>query len=919
MKRKSKIFVTSFLSLAMAGVVATSCFITFRPKPIYPLYTYILEFTNTNTPYASTSDVNEIIKGNESKNKYIKDMIQQTRTILDWYESYYEKTYHEKFPGLILDFRNLNSVPSEGEKNFFLLLDRTFKAIDSRLGFNNIPRTPLSVQEGFFQKNTELISFYWSPDFNAITTWLTYMFTDQFPIGNQWPKLYRLLENPKENWQINLRKELDRKNLFHSPIELLNYSSKQKASSTDYIGQFYTSLSNTIGTWTVNNSKLNIQESTVSGDTKGLYDTTSNPGDGILFVNWITSQIANIPFVEDGINSSIPFLIRAGYFNPNNPNADYSFRDWYYNKSTVSGPAQFRLWNKSSPFDVNKTPFNPAFSNAPSSSFFQSAWTALTSWTTVSNYNNIRNPQTPIGSDHTYLVSTGSKTSIDDLKNSYDETTNTLTFRIRPIPWVDYTGNQINVNNQKMFLSPEDFTASIIAFIRSNQISLNANSYFIDLISLDVNKTINDSKNLERNESLNDTKEFVLHFKEKPELSIDSVLDILQKQYFCAIPAFKQSVKNIIDYDTFMSLLPNAVEITDKPNPYINGEYYLKVNSSQIDFYNFYGSGNPVLNSNSWKDYAFASPYYISSIDQQQIVFNLNESYFNAFKDELNDQKYKSFKLTNTISPNSQQPPNGNGNSEENIVAKIPKIVLKYAGSYSEILTFEQFKNNELDVSLISSAKLLEAKQSFPNDYRTQLIEKNNKSNLITFNLQVFSKNDKNIILDTNGDPIVRDNGNYEVVNYDIDEYGNYIFPEGVNPKLKSNISKPYYDLIVRDYYTPIEAYNPDKNIYATSATIRETIVNCINWVSLKSVVFPGITKSIENSFLPYGVYDLVDKNNPDYIKKYWWYAAYKTYMFNDLNILDVNTYEQRKSGLIIWTYDELLNNSIKNNNKGGN
>lgn len=905
MKRKTKFFVSSLLTIAAAGVVATSCFVAFRPKPIYPLDTYILRFTHKDKELTIDSQN----KSNESKNKYVQTMIKKTRDILDWYETYYKKTYGQNFPGLTFDYTNLNASQSEGEKNFFVLLDRTLKAIDSRLGFNNIPRTPTSVQEGFYQKNTEMISFYWSPDFNAITTWLTYMFTDQFPIGNQWPKLYRLLQNPTEGWQQNLKQTLESKKLFYSPIEILNFSQNARAASTDTSSQFYTLLSNTIGTWVVNNSSLTIEPSKIEGDSQGIYDVAKNPGLGIQFVNWISSQITNIPFVEDGPNSSTPFLIRSGYFNPNNPNADYNFRDWYFNKSIINDNAQFRFWNKANPFDVNKTPFNPSFSNASSSAFFNSAWTGLTSWTTVSDYHEIRDPQTKVGPDYTFLVSTGSKTSIEELERSYNESEKSLTFKIRPIPWVDYTGNQINDDQGRpAFLSPADFTASIVSFIRSNQISLNSNSYFIDLISLDTDKTIKYQKNLERNISSSDEKEFTLYFKEKPDISMHSILDILQKQYFCAVPAFKQSVKNITEYDTFIKIL-NAKENKDKPNPYIKGEYYLDVNSATIDFYNFYGSGNPVLNSNSWKDYAFASPYYVSSIDQQQIVFNFNESYFNSFtQQELATKEYTAFRKNETINPSGE-----NKNKETNVISKIPKLILKYAGSYSEILTYEQFKNNELDSSELSSAKLLEAKNQFPQDYRAQKIDKLNKSNLVSFNLQVFSKDSNGIILDTSEKPIIKQENGRNVLAYDIDKYGNYVFPKNITPKIKSNISQAYYDLIVRDFYTPIEAYDPSNDIYAASATIRETIANCINWVALKSVVFPGITKSIQYSFMPYGVYEI--GNSPNY-KKYWWLAANKTYMLNELSILDNMTYQKRKSGLMIWTYDELLNNSIKEEGK---
>ncbi len=943
MKRKTKQILYSVVGVASASLVVAACYASFRPQPVLPLDVYLVKF-DENNPNKAVADANKV------KNTYIDKMIKQTNHVLDWYEDYYQKTYGEKFPGLTFDFINLNSAPTDGDRNYFTLLDRSLKAIDKRLGFNTIPRTPAAVQQGHYQKNIDMLSFYWNPDFNDITTWLAYMFTDDFVVPNQWPALYEKLKNPVEPWETSLKNELVSKGYYYSSTEVLNSILDPSSSPTGKaiahsLSAFYTELTNIIGVWISSgtNSNITLKKSApiVSDSTSDSikppydssnYDKVTMSGEGVELVKWLSSQIINIPFVENGPDSSTPFLIRNGYFNPTNPNTDTNFRDWYFNSSvTPSSTGKFRWWTKPSPFEVNKTPYNPAFSHSPSSQFFGSTYGSLTSWTTTYNFDRLRDPGEPVKADETYLVSVGTTQSVEELERSgYNSANNTMSFNIRPIPWINYQGQQLKDDqNRPAFLSPADFMASLIAFVRSIQIKINTNAYFLDIIGIDVEATIKDPANKERNLSKTDNKPFIFHFKKKPDIPINLVLDVFQKQYFCAIPAFKQSVKNITDYDTFRQkvgstelLYKNDKDGNKIPimNKFIPSEQAFNF-SPNIDFNQFYGSGNPTLDDSLWQDYASVGPYYVSYVDKQKIIYKLNTSFFDCFTEETKipgkDGKppmYQSFKLSQEIEPTPE-----NHNKDVNVIKRIGEISLKYAGSYSESLTYEQFKANELDLSEVSSARLLEAEKSYPKDFRSQWVEKLNKCNLITYNLNVFLKNDEDVILDTNEQPIVNKNGHVESLAYSIDKYGNYVFPEGRQPKIKSKIDHAYYDLIVRDFYTPLEAYNgddpsipDDEKIYAASATIRETINNAINWVSLKSVVYPGITKAVQYSFLPYGVYDLYT-GDPNDIRKFWWYASYKPYMTNE-ELLQFNklTYEKRKCGIIIWTYDELLNNIIK-------
>ncbi len=942
MKKRSKKFLTAGISTLVAtSLVAASFFVAFRTKPIIPVDTYLMHF-NENDPATA--------EANKSKNAYIAKLKEQTKNILDWYEDYYQKEYGEPFPGLNFRFTNLNSAPSEGEKNYFSVLNRTFKEIDPRLGIINIPRTPVAVNEGYYNKNTDMINLYWSADFDSISTWFTYVFSEDFAFANQWPRLYEKLLHNKvaadQPWVDSLKAFIESKDLFINPIDAINQSihSKTARVAGEYIPltSFYANLANVIGSWTEQHStNLDVtQHNTGVNDVYGnpiIVDTASNPGMGINFMQWLTSSVNNLPFVDDGPNTNVPYLIRNGYYNVKNPVSDTNFRDWFVNKSVTGDNTVFRWWTKPNPFDVNKTPFNPSFSNSPSSSFFTPAWTGLTSWTTTSSYEKLRDPSNPINPNEWYLVATGATALPPD--TGYNLPQPKITFKVRPIPWVDKNGNQLKDENGKpAYLSPADFSASLVAFVRSIQLGINSNDYFFDLINLDVGKTVQpkdpsnpsaDNPNWARNTSPTDTKEFTIYLKKKPEVSYHSFLDILQKQYFNAIPAFNQKVKNIIDYNTFKKLI-NGVEGT-KENHFIPYEHDFKEKNENVDFRQFYGCGNPALYPELLNDYAFAGPYYISFIDDQRINFNLNKLYFSAFDKEVkntsNDPYYKvpvkdmyqSFNIEQNVPATPE-----NKNKEDNVIGRIDQVQMKYAGSYSESLTYEQFKANELDLSEVNSAKLLSSSENFPNDFRSLGTKRASKSNLVSFNLQVYAKdsNDKSVILDTNGNPIYKKDasgndvivGGRREVGYWLDDYGNYVFPEGVKPKIKSKITKSYYDLIVRDFYTPIEAYDTSKNVYAASSTIRETLVNSINWESLKTLVFPGITKSVQYSFLPYGVYPIGPDSDP---KTFFWYASSKPYMTDLLDkALVPEIIGKRKCGMVIWTYNEMRSNSIQKGDK---
>lgn len=860
----------------LSCVVIASATILFWPEKVNSSSVYILKFDKNKD------------KDADAKNNVIKTLINKTRNALDQYEVWYKQQYREDFPGLNFQYVNLKTTQTNGEKNFFINLDKSLKAIDSRLGITNIQRTPETLNEGFYNKNTELLSFYWSPDYNGVGTWLKYMISDAFSMPNFWPSIYQAIEKNNQEWANSLGQELKKytfdgkQSIFLNQTDLLAWVNSSINISKISLSDAYVTIANVIGKWVKDNSNIDINLKEENG--KQVFENYSNVGLGIKFVNFIASNPSNIPFVEDGPWTQAPWLVRNGFYKQINPNSDNNYRDWFYDASENKS-STIRLWDQNNPFNSNKTPFNPAFSNAPNSSFFQSCWTGLTTWTTIGDENSKALPY-----EGAYLVANGANNNLNDLINEFN-TNQTMTFNIRPIPWIDIGGNQVIQDGKQMFLSPEDFIASIKAYIRSIDCGLNTNNYFINLLGLDVQKTISDNNNLKRNTSALDNYQLKLYFN-NPTLSASDCLDILQKQYFCAIPAFKQTVKNIIndsDWKKSAVLTSNGL-----------------LNTTETKMENFYGSGDW---RKTWNDWVFTSPYYISNITEQNIVYKINKNYFNTFTNNLSSNQYKSFILEN----------NFNGSS----IRKFDKIELKYAGSYNENILFEQFKSNELDVSTIQAANLVNVAKNFPKDMYYVNSMKINRSDLIGYNLQIYEKDFQNVILGQNNKAMKNNDG---APTYSIDEWGNYKFNEGEKPKLKSRISKSYADLIVKDFFTPIEEGG-------VSQLLRTTINTCINWVSLQTIVNPGITKSIQYSFMPFGVYQLDATINPDNnfvgnvdtqlispfnetsienIAKYWYFSSSKLYMTQDeLSVWNEKSFLLRRSGSIIWTYKELLYSMI--------
>jgi len=859
------------IALPLAGIMIPSMI----PRNVVGVDSYYMEFdpkpvdTNGNILPVKQEE-------NVSKNKYISVLQTKVKNILDEYEKEYEAKYGDHFPGLELNFTTLNAAPSPGVMDFFGSLNKAMKQIDERLSFDLTLRTPVSLNEGFYNRNVEMLSFYWGPDYNAVGTWLKYMFTDTYPIANLWHPLQRALINPKIlPWQASLKDFLIKNDINpenNSQIDIITNNKTQRG-----VDNYYVTLANLIGQWVFNNS--NFITDLVSGlDTYGY---------GIKLVNWIASQNPTIPYVEDGPTTITPILVRENNFNPINFNSQINIRDWFKNDK-----ASNTTFNHATPNDplFSKTPYNTNFTTAPNTEFFRSTAINLTAWTTTGGGNNNIKGNTVSQKYErelkTELISQGTNTSIANLITEFDKglaasVTNPnarateMTFDIKPIPWVDTKGNILEVNSEKQYLSPVDFWAGFKAFDRSIETRINSNGYFISLPGIDIEKTLNYSENKKVN-----TATSALPFKvffEKPTLSGREILDILENGYFSALPYFKQTVKNIVNDDDWNKQIAEGNIAVNPQSGVLNWE-----NSKNINV--LYGVGSPDEGPSNWNDYASAAPYYVKGIDLQKISYGINSHYFDAFSKEVlaNPESYFTFQKKWKI-----------GNET---YSKFETIDLFYKVT-SDIVTFERFRTGSLDTSKIPTANLGKTNPS-----ETYLLgsEKINKSDLIPYNLQVYPKGfsevvngvevgSQSAIIAADGEPMWANNK----PTYSLDKYGNYVFPK--DPLLKSNIAKPYYDLIVKDYYTPITENG-------RSATIRKAINDLINWSSLKSLVFPGISKSIQYSFLPFGVYDT---GKGAEASKYWSLAADKTNLDTN-NILTYSEWVKRQTGNITWSYNEL-------------
>lgn len=899
--RWKKLLISTIITVGVVAPLAAMIAIGSNSRPAQASSSYLMNFNKNSKEY-----------------EYVENLKKQVAEVFTEY-----KKKHPNFNGLELEFITLNPTLTPGEVNFFSELNKSLMAINENLSFKIVTRNPVTLQQGYYQKNVDMTSFRWSPDYNGIGTWLTYMFSE-YQIANMWPPLASIINKYSTNetgmpeWVKDLREHLKNFSFTGSngEIPIVNNNNiaityeeiwaegakiREKDPNTKWtINIANSSIGNAVGAWA--NKNLSTSTGTLNNNptamANGLYKSFEGgfdlnasekfkPSYPAEMLDYLTTFNTNIPYVQDGGNTINSILIRKGAHIPFNPNANPNFRD-YYRQNDLFKSDIFKQRIKSDPFVDTISPFNPTFTKS-STTTFNTIYTPLFSWSTIGDYYSSENSNGGLNIKNDFkvlLTSLGTSMKVDDFNAEFeklfnqdgtlkDENNSAVGLPIRPIPWVNSSGETTNNVN---YLSPQDFLAGFIGYYKSVITKFNKNHYFINLAQVDIEKTIKDPRNNVRNLSENGKHEpFYIHFKKK-ELGGQNIADILSMQYFNALPAFSDKVKNIIDDTKF-----NKLAVLDD-----NG--VLDANKSKMT--EFYGNGAG-KDPNVWKSLWSASPYYVSDVNDTRYVFQKNEKFFKFFDGEIkkmapNDQEdYKSYLETYQV------------NGKE--VSKISTFQMTYGNDYKDQITYEQFKVGELDYTTIPTALKNEVyKTSLKNNLYYAPTTKVNKSDLIPYNLQVF---------DTENDGTPRFVGHKNNISIlpllKSDKYGNVIYPEGYTPQQKSKISPGYTDLIVNNFYTPIDGTDDNGQllpvIERSSAIIKTAINDCINWMSINSLIAQDITRSFQNSFFPFGVAKIggdADVLDPRW--DYWNYAAYKIGKEN----VELG---KRTGGLIEWTLPQLL------------
>ncbi|MDE6289281.1 MAG: hypothetical protein K2L64_00785 [Ureaplasma sp.] len=925
-----KILISTSIGVAAATPLIAMLVIGANPRLETASSTFLMDFSKLQNNENTLSDNFTY----SQKNDYLNSLKKQVNDVFNEYKK------QNPNPELVLDFRTLKSSMTPGELNYFTELKKAMLGINENLSINLIPRSPVSVQEGFYQRNSDMVSFYWSPDYNDIGTWLTYMFAD-FQIANMWPAISsaingdimpsNLFDNPSEtNWVENLANRLQEA-VFLKPdgniVKLVEKTSdgKYKAlTNSDVMKEINNGLSldtvnttigNIISSWISSNESIKWEGTLSANPVKenGFYDDNGGfvgafvPSMQTNFLDFLSSYNPNIPNFQDGPNTRTTYLVRDGFHVATNPNGTNNYRDWY---SKVGSKSTYIEYMNGSPFDSSVTSLNPAFTKTSSATFFQTVFSTLFSWSVKHDYTSDSTNDVDKEKFDVQLVSQGSKGSIEAFKSIFDSamsaTANTsipaqdgisaevldyttksfkLNIPIRPIPWVNASGQ---ITNDAHYLSPIDFLVGLASYKKCLDVNLNSNSYFIDLIGLNIEETLkalDDSNNYDSliNKSTSESKNLTLVFN-NPQLSSNNIADILSIQYFSALPHFSEKVQNILKIDSNATFNPQGNEWNQ-----------------------YYGAG---YQTSSWQDCWYTTPYYISRITDQYWEMELNQEFFKMFVDEANNpnSNYVQFNLNPVVDKLQYQ--------------KIKTLRFFYNKSgFQEQTLFEMFKSGEADKSLIPSSALtdVERDENLKNQIYAPEVLKISKSDLIPYNLQVYMKHSNGVIriVDSKGNEVDIKNINSIISS---DRFGNITYSNGYRPMLKSNIDDAYYDLIVKNFYTPIDAKDENGDLLPvlerSSAIIRTAINDCINWLSLSAIVNPTQSKIMQNSFFPYGSSSLPTNNGTGQVElaedrlKYWNLAAYK---------MSAGKQEigLRMGGILEWSildYYNVWKSSISNN-----
>lgn len=370
---------------------------------------------------------------------YLDQSIELVKKVLDEYQ----KT--GKDPHWNLEYTNLNSSPTNDELNFFQELTRAILYISQgRINFKMIPRTPASVDQGFNNKDQQMVTWYWSPDYDGLGTWLGYNFSPDFLVPNMWPWLCAQLQGvqnitstgAKTTWQSSLATFLASTEVSTSYFDGMKENGQPRFKPISFkIGQMVAALDDNITSLKsvttlpipsfdkdsamlvptvsqmfafvekfkirgTNGIYLSIQNATAAwsmvpsnNQPKGSIGTNGQiqnyePSLVIDFVNALNYNPSFIPFIGDGPNSKNPKLVRHGANAPDNPKSYINDRDWFL-QADVDGNFPFKKdtfsWQSlSDPFAQNLTAWNSCFTDNTTQAG-KSVFVNLYSWTTVNN------------------------------------------------------------------------------------------------------------------------------------------------------------------------------------------------------------------------------------------------------------------------------------------------------------------------------------------------------------------------------------------------------------------------------------------------------------------------------------------------------------------------------------------------------
>ncbi len=724
--------------------------------------------------------------------------------------------------------------------SWFVELDKALGALDSRLGFELIPRTNQTVETGFRNKNGEMISMFWAPDYHNIGTWLGLHFYPNYQVPNLWPSLYEFLnsgistgalpaddvkfgplnsvfqpsqwakslidflKNPINNYvpHISLPGTVN-KSLYQEYDKLLELDKiVVKARPSVSKTGARESVANAIGIWADMNNQLAI----------GL-------------INWMDQQNLALPWIANGPSTTLNTLVRNGYHTPTNDYSGKTFRDWYYDSTKVDGK-NLTWWNPTDPFAVNRTPYNASFNDSTNNMFFQSTYNGLLDWKIVDDWKYDVDPVTNVGQwtppKHSFIMSGASKieffksetemaplfqldrnVSLPGSAQPYHLEINTnhpqyiealtnstkISFEVDAsdnnfFPWLSHDGKE------QGRVRARDYFWGLMGYYLSTRLGINTNGYYLNLMNIDIHETIK-ANNIFYNgvydselglasitpKNINDASSLFNKFTIILTKPNINVLDIFSKQFFQPLPIKNPKVQKIFE-------IPGNEALFDK-----EGNFLI----NNINFNTLYGSGEI---KNNFTDWWAAGPYYVNRVSEQDIQFRINPKYFEIL--EKGGKK-----------------PFGNN-------PKIENIIMKYAGAFSPQVTFEQFKTGEIDMSEIPAALIGDANKELGDHFRSEGVSIVARTDLIPYNINVYEFDDS------------EENAGFLVHKKDKD--GNKI--------LKSLVSKQYEKAIVKDFHLGEKG---------NSWIIRNAIAQSIDWYSLSALAYPNNNPSYQQSIVPFG------------------------------------------------------------------